>query len=342
MTHTPLVSVIMPVFNAGFFINTAIESLLTQTLDDIEIILVNDASTDNSLDIIKSYAKKDSRVTFINSKHNIGAGAARNLGIKNANGQYLTFMDADDYIEPDVYKKAFLLADKSGADEVVWGLTEEHYDKNGNHKKSLKIMPENKVCISTKSKMDSILRLEAQTLFGYQWNSLYKTEIIANNNISFEKVFLYEDFFFNLSVAKKIKTLATISSTGYHYFKRVNNSITNQFCKEYYSLSYRRISEMLSFFEQNNSVSPEVYKVLGERFLRYTLSAICQNFSKHANMDTAEQKHWFLKCCDAPLCQKLLPKAKTFNPVYSVLRHSLMSKKPFTAFTLARAISAIK
>jgi len=342
MPNTPLVSVIMPVFNAGIFVNTAIKSLLNQTLEDIEVVLVNDASTDNSLDIIKSYSKKDSRITVINSKTNIGAGKARNLGLKAVKGKYLTFMDADDYIEPDVYKNAFLLADKSGADEVVWGLTEEHYNRFGKHTKSLVITPKTKVCTSLKSKMESILRLEAQTIFGYLWNSLYKTEIIVNNNIDFENAFLYEDFFFNLRVAKKVKTFATLDNNGYHYFKRKNNSITNQFCKNYYDLSCRRIEEMLDFFEASGEVNPMTYNILGERFLRYTLSAICRNFSKQSNMDWTDKKEWFLKSCDAPLCKKLLLSYHPVSPVYQILKHCLLSKKPFNALLLGRTISVIK
>lgn len=342
MPNTPLVSVIMPVFNAGIFLNTAITSLLNQTLDDIEIILVNDASTDNSLDIIKSYAKKDSRVTVINSNKNIGAGEARNLGLKNVRGKYLTFMDADDYIEPNVYKSALSLANNCNADEVVWGLTEEHYNKNGKHKKSLLITPKSEVCTSIKSKMDSVLHLEAQTIFGYLWNSLYKTEIIVNNNIDFENTYLYEDFFFNLRVAKKVETFATLKNNGYHYFKRGNQSVTNRFCKDYFNLSYRRIDEMLKFFESMGELNLKTYNVLGERFLRYTLSAICRNFNKQSNMNWAKRKDWFLKCCDTPLCKKLLMHYQPTHPAYQVLKHSLLSKKPLNALLLGRTISVIK
>lgn len=102
----PQISIIVPVYNAEKFLPQCIESLLAQTFQDIEIILVNDGSTDSSLDICEKYAKIDTRITII-SKDNEGVAKARRDGIMKASAEYITFIDSDDYYEPEFCKKMF-------------------------------------------------------------------------------------------------------------------------------------------------------------------------------------------------------------------------------------------
>ena len=114
------VSVIMPVYNAEKYLNMAMDSLLCQTLTDIEIICVDDGSTDNSLNILEEYASKDNRITIL-KQQNQYAGVARNNGMKIAKGKYLSFLDADDYFKSDMLKKAYECAEKEQAEVVVFG-----------------------------------------------------------------------------------------------------------------------------------------------------------------------------------------------------------------------------
>lgn len=341
MMPLPIVSVIMPVYNAEKYLKSAVESLLGQTLKQLEIICVNDCSKDNSLKILCSLAEKDSRIKVIDSQKNVGAGEARNLGLEKANGKYITFMDADDSIEPELYEKAVKLAESCNADEIVWGLTEEHYDRFDVHKKSVAILPKSSICTTIEECMTAFIELEQQTLFGYQWNSLYKADIIKANKIRFEKSLFYEDFFFNLAVAKYVKTLATLDFSGYHYFKRVNGSITNSFSKDYYDLSYRRVEDMLAFFEEKKAVTKRVNEILGNKLLRYTLSAICRNFNKLSEMDNAARKAWFLNCCEKELYKKLLPNCKPSHPAYTMLKKCIIKKNAAAAQLLGRAVSVL-
>lgn len=113
----PQISIIVPVYNAEKFLPQCIESLLAQTFQDIEIILVNDGSTDSSLDICEKYAKIDTRITII-SKDNEGVAKARRDGIMKASAEYITFIDSDDYYEPEFCKKMFFCIRESDADLV--------------------------------------------------------------------------------------------------------------------------------------------------------------------------------------------------------------------------------
>ena len=100
----PIVSVIIPVYNSSSYLDKCIDSLVNQTLHNIEIICVNDASTDNSLDILRAWSEKDDRVKIIDCKINGKQGTARNFGIKSAKGRYIGFVDSDDYVSTDFYK----------------------------------------------------------------------------------------------------------------------------------------------------------------------------------------------------------------------------------------------
>ena len=102
----PKVSIIVPVYNVGKYLSKCLDSLINQTLEDIEIICINDGSTDNSLDILKSYRTKDSRIKIID-KPNEGLSITRNLGIHSATGNYIGFIDSDDWIDLDFYEKLY-------------------------------------------------------------------------------------------------------------------------------------------------------------------------------------------------------------------------------------------
>lgn len=332
----------MPVYNAELYIEQAINSILNQTFNDLELICINDSSKDKSFEIMLNLSKQDDRLIVIDSPQNVGAGQARNLGLLKARGKYITFMDADDKIDADIYRKAVDIAEKRNVDEVVWGLNELHYDINNTLIRSIPINPQNRIANQKSEILDTILFLEDTTLFGYQWNSLYKESIIRQNNIQFEKSIFYEDFFFNLEFAKHIKSIATIDDVGYDYFKRVNDSITNSFTADYFGLSYRRINEMFEFFKANGYVNDKACTVLSNRLLRYTLSALKRNRDKRSGMNYKDRKKWFRKICRLSLYKELLDNAKISNPAYFVMAFVIKHKMAFTADLLGKIIQVIR
>ena len=115
----PKISVILSAYNEEKFISKAIESVVNQTLKDIEIIIINDGSTDNTLDIINSFAEKDNRIVVIDQQ-NIGLGASRNKGMKIAQGEYVTFLDADDWFTEDAFEIAYNEAKAKDTDITMY------------------------------------------------------------------------------------------------------------------------------------------------------------------------------------------------------------------------------
>lgn len=337
----PLLSVIMPVYNSAEYIETAVKSVLDQTFSALELICIDDCSKDNSLEILKKTAEKDSRLRVIPLEENGGAGNARNIGIAHAGAEYITFIDADDYIEPGLYESAYALT-AGGTDEVVWGVTEEYYNAAGKHMSSNRIIPAAGLYKGREQIAKQATALERDTLFGYQWNSIYKASIIRENNIRFCDSVFYEDYFFNLDFIRHAGSLATLDSAGYHYFKRVNGSITNRFAKDYFELSYKRVKSMYEFCIENKISDRETGNILAGRLLRYTLSALARNNNPLSDMNAKDRKKWFEEVCNMPLYSSLLPGSDSGNFVFGILKRAIINHNGTIALLLGEFVYAVR
>ncbi|MCB5712148.1 glycosyltransferase family 2 protein [Lactonifactor longoviformis] len=294
MREEPFISVVMPVYNAQCYLDESVKSVLNQTFSNIELILVDDCSKDKSGEICDSWALADKRVKVVHLKKNRGAGNARNTGIELASGVYLAFMDADDYIEENLYHEAVLSIGKSNLDMVIWGLTEDYYNNDNKLVLQNVLSLEKRNCRDLVDVRKMVIELERKTLFGYQWNRLYRMELIKENNIRFEDSILYEDFFFNVLVIKYIQSMSILESSAYHYKKRMNESITARFVPEYFKLSTRRVHEMYELYSLWGMCTKDVKDILGNIYLRYILSALMRNFDNRSNMTVVEIKEWLL------------------------------------------------
>ena len=342
MNKLPVISVIMPVYKAEAYIEDSVKSILNQSFKEIEIICINDCSPDKSLEKLLALQAQDARVKVVDLPQNVGAGAARNAGIAIATGEYITFVDADDVIEDDLYQKAYEACRESGADQVVWGLVEDHFDQNNNIVKRIPIVSQEELLTDGKAYVEKILELEEKTLFGYLWNSMYRAEIIKKYDIRINDAIFYEDYFFNLDFAKHATSLQTLEYVGYHYAKRPNSSITHQFAKNYFELSYERIRTMYEFCIQREYTKSDMYNILGNRLLRYTLSALARNSSQKAGLSSKEQRQWFGEICEKDLYKNLVSLCIPSNVVHGVLRWCICHKNCRTAVVMGNMINKIR
>lgn len=213
----PKVSVIIPVYNVEKFLQRCLDSVVSQTLSDIEIICVDDGSTDNSASVLADFAKKDQRIKVINQK-NQGVSVARNNGIKQANGEYIGFVDSDDYIEPDFYEKLYQEAKKENADVA---LTSIQYEKK--EKSYILLEHEKKKIATTTSDIFRLFNLPHTT---YIWNKIYRKDFLEKNNISFNEQFHYgEDIIYVTEVASLCHKAVYVPETRYHYIYRENSLV---------------------------------------------------------------------------------------------------------------------
>ena len=239
------ISVIVPVYNAEKYLSDCIDSILNQTLKEIELILINDGSTDNSLQICREKASKDSRVKIINKK-NEGQGYARNIGIDRAKGEFITFVDSDDYIDKEAYEKMYELCKKYHADYCITPFS----IKNNIKKDKIKIYEgkeiRNKILIDLlgnypQNSIGSVIGPSVCT-------KLFNSKIIKDNKIKFisERQYSSEDNIFNINYILFSNKVIMYNKNFYHY-RNVDNSFSHRYRNEY----LKKINNMYIYIKDN-------------------------------------------------------------------------------------------
>ncbi len=243
-----LISVIVPVYNVEKYLKRCIDSILSQTLKNIEIILINDGSPDNCKTICEDYEKAHKNIRVINQE-NKGLGLARNEGIKIAKGEYIAFVDSDDYIESKMYEDLYELCSKNNLDSVFSGY------KRLNSKGRITIKSEtSNFQIFEKDQITGFL---AQIIGPYPsnksdvkyamsvWRSLYKSEIIKKNNIKFysEREFGSEDILFQVDYLKHSKKTGIYPETYYVYCEN-EESLTTKYNKNKFNSYIKLFSKI--------------------------------------------------------------------------------------------------
>lgn len=219
------VSVIIPVFNAEKYLSSSLECILNQSLKEIEVICVDDGSSDTSQKILKDHQTKDSRVTIL-QQDNKGAGAARNKGIKSSSGEYLYFFDADDLCDTNLLEKTYKLAKENKADIVAFNGEKFWEDgkveaKNGFNKNNI---PSNSVVFSKKDIPDTII----QTVNVVPWNKILRSEFVKNNNIKFEEISSSNDITFSAVCNAMADRIVCLDENLYKYRVGISGSITSK------------------------------------------------------------------------------------------------------------------
>jgi len=270
----PKVSVIIPVYNREKYLKQCLDSVINQTLQNIEIICINDGSTDKSLEILNEYRKKDGRIKIIDQK-NQGAGLARNNGLKIAKGEYIGFVDSDDWIDLNFYETLFTEAKKYGAD-LARTLYVYEFQK---HSKEDNI---NKTILEKKSKGELLNVNEHSVVI---WNAIYKRELLQKNNIYFDKLQGVVDVPFTARATYYSKKTIPVTGTYYHYRKEVGNRLT--------IFNRKRIEQMLKankitldFINSVKYGNKADYLVAFKRVMwRYD-----ENFGRSLKMDDFDKK----------------------------------------------------
>lgn len=220
---TPDISVIIPVYNVGQYVGKCLDSLISQTFPNIEIICVNDCSTDNSLEILKSYEARDNRIVVVDLPENIKQGGARNIGIKMARAPYLAFVDSDDWVSHDMYEKLYTLACKNNADIVC----SDYYIYYSDSDIRIGINCAEDLFLKTEDERNRHFLIGECRL----WTNIYKKEIFINNNLTFPEKLYYED---NAIVAALYLSATKIVKDNHpYYYYRCNNVSTTRSINNY-------------------------------------------------------------------------------------------------------------
>lgn len=222
------VSIIIPVYNVEKNLSKCVESIINQTYKNIEIILINDGSTDTSSKIIEEYSKKDKRIIVINEK-NKGPSAARNAGLKIATGEYVTFIDADDYIDSEMVENIVRVFKESKCDVVRSNYTYTYDNKEKKNNENLKGIAD-KLYILTNNREKLIKKIFLGEIQSYSWTLAIRRNILEKNNIYFsEDVPFMEDIVFLVKLIFFIDNIFFVNKTYYHYYQNNSNSLTKNY-----------------------------------------------------------------------------------------------------------------
>lgn len=215
-----VVSVIVPIYNAEKYLNRCIESIINQIYTKIEIILVNDGSTDKTKDICNTYKLLDNRIKVINQK-NMGVSKARNRGIIESTGKYILFLDSDDWLERNAVQILHDSIIEGNYDLVIAGIILDFTDQS---KDSINISLKNKTYNTSREYLEDFPKYRQCGIFGYSVNKIYKSEIIKKNNIFFDEYTFAEDLFYMFNILRYFDRIKIINNLLYHY---VHNNPTS-------------------------------------------------------------------------------------------------------------------
>ena len=219
-----MISVIIPVYNAKGTINRCLDSVLNQIYKNVEVICVDDESTDESLNICRDYQKSDSRVKIVEQK-NGGVASARNAGLEIAQGEYVTFIDQDDWLELGAYIKLVELAKNYNADMVVCNYSK---DSTSESQKMENVEPIQRIIKSRDELIKyAFYREKYRGFAAFVWNKLFRREMLVENGIIFDDSLKRgDDVLFYATVATVAQTTVYVDESFYHYVQR-EDSITH-------------------------------------------------------------------------------------------------------------------
>lgn len=208
--NNTVISIIMPLYNASRFLNSALDSIINQTFKDFELICVDDASDDNTRELIKEKIKVDNRIKLIINDQRQGAGESRNIGMKYAQGEYITFLDGDDIFDESMLEEAYKRCKKNDLDLVIYEYeivdSDNIYNKREHSLNSVQI---EKYCKNVFNILDVSISAYISWI-NAPWNKLYRRDFIIKNNISFQNLNSSNDVYFvelSLLLANKIAFL---------------------------------------------------------------------------------------------------------------------------------------
>lgn len=228
----PKVSVIVPFYNVENYIRKCLESLVGQTLEEIEIILVNDGTKDNSMNIVREFVEKYPQKIVVLEKENGGLSDARNYAIPYAKGEYIAFLDSDDYVEKTMYEEMYEIAKKENSDMVECDFYWEYPNKT---KKDIGEVYHNK------KEMLEKVRVVA-------WNKLIKREILERTQITFPVGYRYEDVEFTYKLIPYLEKVSFLKKPCIHYIQRegsISNS-QNERTKEIFEI----LEHIIKFYKE--------------------------------------------------------------------------------------------
>lgn len=317
------VSIVVPVYNAEKYLGYCINSILSQTYTNLEVILVNDGSVDSSPEICRNYAAIDDRIKIIDVE-NGGVSKARNIGIDYATGEYLQFVDSDDCIVPDMVEKMVLAVENYQMDLAICSFQMVTLEND------LPIQIQvctskglGQECVLTREtffeKMPTILWKTA--MLECSWNKIFKTNLMKKHHIRFsEGISLGEDFLMNMGYFSVCNGTVLLSDELYYYMQTNGQALTKIYRKDLFENQMMLIDRFRELLEQYQVISEEEEISLAEYRTAKAIQCMCNLFHKGANLEETEIKGNLALMINDERVRVAIEKSRYIDPKYEWFR----------------------
>ena len=314
--YNPLISVIIPIYNVEKFLPQCIESVINQTYQTLEIILVNDGSADTCYDICLRYKDLDSRIIVINKK-NEGVGPARNEGIRIAKGEYLYFLDSDDFLENNAFEKLSSYF-KQGHDIILFGFN--RVNESGDFLN--KVLPPAIRTINLKKDKEELTKILRSGTGLAVWDKIIKKDIIKKHSLSFDNKIRGEDFTFIIIIFSKVDSIVSISEAFVNYRILLGRSykFDDQIIKNHI-INFEKLKDLVG------QEGEESKAYLNEIFKLWFFRVIPLHISGNRCLSVSQKTLMFNEMFNASILVEFVEKSGlNRNPIDESLRSSFLNK----------------
>ena len=333
------VSIIMPVYKVEEYVGKAIESIQAQTLTDWEFLVVDDGTPDRSGEICDEYAAKDERIRVIH-KENGGAPSARNLAIDMAKGEYLYFLDSDDWAEPTMLEEMYHLAKRDNAQLVVAGFYIDTYIGNGEYMTDDYVV-EDAVYSSREEFRRNAYKLFDKNLLYTPWNKLFEAKYIMENNLRFPTTF-WDDFPFNLSIVRDVERVTVTSGQYYHFLRARTESETAAYRPGMYEKREEEhgwMQELYRYWKVADHASTEM---VARRYVERFIGCVENVTNPKSGMSEKEKRQEIRKMLENPRLDKSLKIARPRSGYMKIMLLPIKWKSTLLTYLEAKVITLVK
>ena len=333
------VSIIMPVYKVEEYVGKAIESIQAQTMKEWEFLIVDDGTPDRSGEICDAYAAKDDRIHVIH-KENGGAPSARNLAIDMAKGEYMYFLDSDDWAEPTMLEDMYNLAKRDQAQLVVAGFyIDTYYEKD-------KYLTDNYLVEDAVYPNKEAFRKNAYKLFDKillytPWNKLYESKYIMENNLRFPTTF-WDDFPFNVSIVRNVERVTVTSKQYYHFLRARTESETTAYRPGMYEKREEEHGWMVNLYKEWKVMDENSMEMIARRYVERFIGCVENITNPKCEMSASEKRKEIKQMLKNPRLKQMLKLAKPRSSYMKLMVLPLKWNSTLLTYWEANVITLVK
>lgn len=339
MSENIKISVIMPVYKVEEYVGKAIESIQAQTLTEWEFFAVDDGTPDRSGEICEEYAAKDPRIKVIH-KENGGAPSARNVAIDMAKGEYMYFLDSDDWAEPTMLEDMYNLAKRDNAQLVVAGFYIDTYYNDTEYRQD-DYLVEDAVYSDKETFRKNAYKLFDHNLLYTPWNKLYEAKYILENKLYFPKT-LWDDFPFNVSVVRNIDRVTVTSKQYYHFIRKRAESETAAYKPVMYDKREEEHGWMVDLYKEWGIDDADSMEMIARRYVERFIGCVENLTNPKCELSYGEKRKQVKEMLSKAHVAESLKLAKPRSSYMKLLLVPLKMKNVTLTLLESQAITFVK